>query len=432
LISSASIPPVLGLQCHLAILMSQSCLWIGFVLGFGAICSSGQAVPGYEMHEMLDCWFGKGGFCEPDERTSGSGACDDGHGIDIGYKPDMTSAEACGEACDGDSYCSCFVFMRVQNKCFLRQHCTLEQCERRNPGDKDQFDTFTKVQTPAPAPAPPPPPPNVVPYHSELGKLCGQEIATFFVTEEYAKAYCSQSDNCKGFYYNRAGSKGLEATAEGGCPCYYDGTMHDCNKSPFQGDNRCVCGTSGSDWRSPDQCKGPAPSPTPEGCPCIADGQWHSCYGTLVKHNQGTCANPLPPGQKVEVHFFSSWNPCDRSVSISGNSAPLVDSQYMRYRPQFALVRGYYTGSDLAPGPPSVSVGDAMKACVEMHGGCDSMSFNLGRTVTPADLSSSSNQDVTYFKNTGNFISDTEQFSYQSVEPIFEESASASVSTLVV
>merc|ERR1711953_890324 len=61
---------------------------------------------------------------------------------------------------------------------------------------------------------------------------------------------CKTPDQCK--------PPVLEAKAEGGCPCYYDGSMHDCNKSPFPSDNRCVCGTSGSDWKTPDQCKWPA------------------------------------------------------------------------------------------------------------------------------------------------------------------------------
>merc|ERR1711976_1039086 len=71
----------------------------------------------------------------------------------------------------------------------------------------------------------------------------------------------------------------LELKAEGGCPCYYDGSMHDCNKSPFPNDNRCVCGTSGSDWKTPDQCRAPTPPPPqPSGvCPCYYDGSMHDC-----------------------------------------------------------------------------------------------------------------------------------------------------------
>merc|ERR1712176_1193863 len=62
------------------------------------------------------------------------------------------------------------------------------------------------------------------------------------------------------------------------CPCYYDGSMHYCNKSPFPNDNRCVCGTSGSDWKSPDQCKAPALEVKAEGgCPCYYDGSMHDC-----------------------------------------------------------------------------------------------------------------------------------------------------------
>merc|ERR1712134_207202 len=62
------------------------------------------------------------------------------------------------------------------------------------------------------------------------------------------------------------------------CPCYYDGSMHYCNKSPFPNDNRCVCGTSGSDWKSPDQCKAPVLEVKAEGgCPCYYDGSMHDC-----------------------------------------------------------------------------------------------------------------------------------------------------------
>merc|ERR1719326_560907 len=39
-----------------------------------------------------------------------------------------------------------------------------------------------------------------------------------------------------------------------------------CNPSPFPNDDRCVCGSSGADWKTPEQCKAPSPpSPVPSG-----------------------------------------------------------------------------------------------------------------------------------------------------------------------
>lgn len=49
------------------------------------------------------------------------------------------------------------------------------------------------------------------------------------------------------------------AEPEGGCACYYGGKEHDCNPSPFKGDNRCVCGPKQSDWKTPAECKPPSP-----------------------------------------------------------------------------------------------------------------------------------------------------------------------------
>jgi len=83
--------------------------------------------------------------------------------------------------------------------------------------------------------------------------------------------------------------------------CYYGNAMHNCNYSPFPNDNRCVCGTAGSDWKTPEQCHAPpAPSPNPQPnpstqCTQTAPGQSSvslpGCQGTgCYPHNNPTCA----------------------------------------------------------------------------------------------------------------------------------------------
>jgi len=112
------------------------------------------------------------------------------------------------------------------------------------------------------------------------------------------------------------------SAVEGGCPCYYDGRTHDCNPSPFlksKGDTRCVCGNKASDWKTVDQCKAPAPAPapapTPAGCPCYYDGRMHDCNPSPFLKSKGdtrcVCGNKAsdwktqdqckPPAPELEV-----------------------------------------------------------------------------------------------------------------------------------
>jgi hypothetical protein len=81
----------------------------------------------------------------------------------------------------------------------------------------------------------------------------------------------------------------------------------------------------------------------------------------------------------------------------------------------------------------SVSVvRDAMNACVQLPG-CEMFSFTMDHAVTPVDVNyPPGSQTVTYFKKDAFVTSDAYSLSFQSEGPLLEESASASVSTLVV
>lgn len=100
----------------------------------------------------------------------------------------------------------------------------------------------------------------------------------------------------------------------GGCPCFYNCTMKDCNKSPFAGDDRCVCGHAQSDWRSPAQCKPPPSlcslngcwSNTTGRCECLQGWKGEQC-ATL---NQGKSASIWPPGgtaRQDPTRVAASW-----------------------------------------------------------------------------------------------------------------------------
>jgi hypothetical protein len=88
------------------------------------------------------------------------------------------------------------------------------------------------------------------------------------------------------------------AKADLGCMCYYGNAMHNCNHSPFPNDNRCVCGTAQSDWKTPEQCRAPAPpQPNPSTqCTKTAAGQKSvylpGCFGTGcgLPYNTPNCA----------------------------------------------------------------------------------------------------------------------------------------------
>jgi len=92
----------------------------------------------------------------------------------------------------------------------------------------------------------------------------------------------------------------LEADAELGCMCFYGNKMNNCAHSPFPNDDRCVCGDSQSDWKTPAQCQAPTPQPTPQpsndhGCTMTAVGQKSmylpGCSGTGCGTPQGSsCA----------------------------------------------------------------------------------------------------------------------------------------------
>jgi len=95
----------------------------------------GSHIPGYEASggfglPSINCYSGHGGKALPP---------------DDGLRP-MRTVTDCAARCDDDTGCSCFVFMYVQNKCFLRSECFLDNCEKEVPGTESvEFDTFISV-----------------------------------------------------------------------------------------------------------------------------------------------------------------------------------------------------------------------------------------------------------------------------------------------
>eukprot|EP00929_Paragymnodinium_shiwhaense_P096056 TRINITY_DN574_c0_g1_i3.p1 TRINITY_DN574_c0_g1~~TRINITY_DN574_c0_g1_i3.p1 ORF type:complete len:170 (+),score=20.72 TRINITY_DN574_c0_g1_i3:60-512(+) len=96
------------------------------------------------------------------------------------------------------------------------------------------------------------------------------------------------------------------AAAEEACVahCYYDNKDHCCNASPFNNDDRLVCGKHHTDWIHPEACKSaPSPGPTPPGpvprkhCAshsnhCVYDGKDHCCNHSPFNNDDRLVCGP--------------------------------------------------------------------------------------------------------------------------------------------
>jgi len=111
-----------------------------FLQGAGANITSESTtgVFAYQQNAHTNCYEGHGGAWH------GAGPAD-------GYQQDVHSVEDCGSTCHGNQDCSCFVYFRKYDQCFLRSECDLPACEPGVDGEESyMFDTYTEGPVGAP------------------------------------------------------------------------------------------------------------------------------------------------------------------------------------------------------------------------------------------------------------------------------------------
>lgn len=134
-----------------------------------------------------------------------------------------------------------------------------------------------------------------------------------------------------------------------------------------------------------------------------------------ARSNQGLHCDKQPAqGQKVEVHFQSSWTPCP---GIASNSN--ADNDYTRYRAYYTLQLGKAFGTTTKT--DSLTVGTAMDNCFKDWQNCDSFYYSMDHTVSQKDMAPPNAVQVTFLSALGGFNqSDTFTFTYQSEPDIYK------------
>merc|ERR1712232_527664 len=92
-----------------------------------------------------------------------------------------------------------------------------------------------------------------------------------------------------------------ETNSSVGCPPEHDCWCQNkcCNKSPFAGDDRCVCGPHSYDWLTPQQCGAAPPPPVPNSCSAVSVKTDCGYNGINAAQCQARncCWEPSAPGQ---------------------------------------------------------------------------------------------------------------------------------------